>query len=157
MAGNGPSADPNSTKSQAQGARWRLLPAQYAGSAPELTALLGDAVAQLLPETMMWWQRWRISPMAAMFTDVAWGELAALALLYDQYLADPTPKLHAELRVAQAAFGATPRDLDSLRWQVDGPVTQHGRRLASVASLDTERKARLAGGSPTSGESPPAV
>jgi hypothetical protein len=106
-------------------------------SAKKLAALPGDAVpAPALPktyrvevrsdrgvrmesvtflaETRAWWKTWAQSPQSTQFTAVAWQQLAMLARVVDDFFRTPSVKLLAEIRLQQAAFGSTPRDLHVL-------------------------------------------
>jgi hypothetical protein len=83
--------------------------------------------------TRAWWKRVWASPMAAEYLPTDIDGLARLALLVDNYYADPTGKKAketlAEIRLQEARFGLSPVDRSRLQWEVQkGEEAERKRR-----------------------------
>jgi hypothetical protein len=81
-----------------------------------------DAKGELVPwreETLEWWDDVWSSPMSNEFVDADFHGLFRLAMLVDVFYCDPTSKNHAEVRIAQQAYGLTPYDRRRLEWTVE--------------------------------------
>lgn len=70
-------------------------------------------------ETVEWWADVWSSPMANEFVDADFHGLYRLAILVDEFMNDPSSKNHAEVRIAQQAYGLTPYDRRRLEWTVE--------------------------------------
>ncbi|MGH9169100.1 MAG: hypothetical protein ACRD02_14855 [Acidimicrobiia bacterium] len=73
----------------------------------------------LLPATKAWWETWTGSPQAARFTATSWQRLLMLVPLVDMYFREPSKELMAEIRQNESKLGATPEDLQRLRWKME--------------------------------------
>jgi hypothetical protein len=119
MGGRGPA--PKESHSRARDTARRRAPA---------VTVVPDAVLRgpELPDeyqwsdaTRSWWQTWRESPQAQMFTATDWSYLLDTAVLHaDFWLGDRTVESGLRLRVAK--FGATPEDRQRLRLAVGEPT-----------------------------------
>jgi hypothetical protein len=72
--------------------------------------------------TIAWWETWRKSPQASMFTETDWDYLLDTALLHSKFWNDDASTA-AELRLRVAKFGATPEDRARLKLEVTQPET----------------------------------
>lgn len=79
-------------------------------------------------ETRRWWRDVWHSPMAAEYLDADVHGLYRLAVLVDEFWAEPTPKLAGEIRLQQQAFGLTPLDRRRLEWSIEQVETASSRR-----------------------------
>lgn len=70
-------------------------------------------------ETREWWDDVWASPMANEFVNADFHGLFRLAILVDEFMNDPSSKNHAEVRIAQQAYGLTPYDRRRLEWTVE--------------------------------------
>jgi hypothetical protein len=70
--------------------------------------------------TLAWWETWRRSPQAKLFTQTDWDFLTDTALLHARFWAGDE-KVAGELRLRVAKFGATPEDRARLRLQIGEP------------------------------------
>ena len=100
--------------------RWRALP--DARPRP-----FGD-VTSWHECTEQWWSEIVRSPMAAEFVAVDWHGLLRLAVLVDDYWHGGDPKLAAEIRQQQAAYGLTPVDRRRLQWEAAKGEAANRRR-----------------------------
>jgi len=66
------------------------------------------------PRTLAWWETWRDSGQASVFTDTDWDFLLETASLHTAFWYGKTD-LAAELRLRVAKFGATPEDRQRLK------------------------------------------
>ena len=72
------------------------------------------------PATLAWWQTWRTSAQAPMFTETDWSFLLDTAVLHAEFwLGDRS--VAAELRLRAAKFGATPEDRARLKIEIGEP------------------------------------
>lgn len=83
------------------------------------------------PETLAWWKTWAGSPNSTTFTPVMWQRLQMLAVLVDAFFGAPTAAAMAEIRRAEAEFGAMPGDRARLRWDMPQPTVDRRRRPAT--------------------------
>lgn len=90
--------------------------------------------------TRDWWETWRKSPQAAMFTETDWSFLLDTAVLHMEFW-DGNRSVAAELRLRAAKFGATPEDRARLKIAVGEPAkpTQAAPRTRAAVA----RKGRL--------------
>lgn len=115
MAGIGPAPkDPSQRRRRnADIAAATVLPAEGPqGSTPDLPGNAYDA------RTMSWYETWRTSPQATVFVATDWQRLHMLAELVQQYWEEPRKELLSEIRLNEAALGATAADRIRLRWTV---------------------------------------
>jgi hypothetical protein len=100
------------------------------------------------PRTVQWWETWRRSAQAQMFTDTDWEFLLDTALMHHTMWAKQKWEFAAELRLRSAKFGATPEDRMRLRLSIETPVPGTGPLPAgdegSVTNI-ASRRARLTG------------
>ncbi len=96
------------------------------GEAPELPTswVDEDGVKRRVnwsPLTLDWWDRWRRSPQAQIFSESDWNSLLIAAFVADKFHKTFKVQYAAELRQREAAFGATPIDRLRLRmsWRED--------------------------------------
>ena len=130
MAGNGFPPNPNSVNQKKNHAGTEYvdlerqefeipeLPERYRRTTE--SGRLGSV--KYLPETREWFEGWRQSPQARHITRTGWARLVMLAQLVDRYHRDPRKELLAEVRLNEAAFGATPADMARLRWNLREPT-----------------------------------
>jgi hypothetical protein len=97
------------------------------------------------PATRRWYATWCAAPQAATFTVTDWQRLHMVAPLVEQYFAQPTPKLMAEIRISESELGAT--HLARLRGRIkvtaEQPSTASAAAAKDVADLTAERRKRL--------------
>lgn len=79
--------------------------------------------------TALWWETWRRSPQAKMFTDTDWSFLLDTAVLHAAFW-DGDRTVAAELRLRAAKFGATPEDRARLKLSVGEPKPAPAERRA---------------------------
>lgn len=123
MAGRGPAPkDPSKQlghRTKAETATRKLGDAP--ASAPALPPPVGEG--EWSAQVREWYHVWATSPQAAMFTATDWQRLHMIAPLVEAYYecADPmnAKALMAEIRLNEAALGATPTDRQRLRWTVE--------------------------------------
>lgn len=113
MAGRGPAPkDPEQRRRRnVDPVERRQVSADDVQRGPELPA--GDWPAA----TVRWWDTWRGSPQAQVFTATDWSFLLDTALLHAELWAG-NGAVAAELRLRVAKFGATPEDRARLRLEV---------------------------------------
>lgn len=70
------------------------------------------------PMTKIWWDSTWTSPMAGEFLRSDISALQMLAVLINQFWADPKPSLAAEIRMRERSFGLTPIDRRRLEWEI---------------------------------------
>ena len=89
-------------------------------------------------QTRAWWETWRSSPQASMFTDTDWGFLLDTALLHAE-LWSGNGAVASELRLRVAKFGATPEDRMRLRLSIEAPestvVKPRGVRYSHLKAI----------------------
>lgn len=96
-----------------------------------------------LPITKRRWETWRTSPQAEEFTATDWLRLESLVPLWDQYHRTGDVKLMAEIRLNEAALGATPADRLRLRWRIDAEGSEKGKatpRASSRSNADPRKE-----------------
>lgn len=100
------------------------------------------------PRTVMWWETWRRSPQAQMFTATDWDFLVDTALMHHVMWTKGRWEFASELRLRAAKFGATPEDRMRLRMTVEAPGGDSGPKGAQEQGSVTDissRRARLSG------------
>ena len=108
-------------------------------------------------ETRRWWRDVWHSPMAAEYLDADVHGLYRLAVLVDEFWAEPTPKLAGEIRLQQQAFGLTPLDRRRLEWsieQVEGANSRRQQRTARRVSETAADPRQVLDGEPVTKQSP---
>jgi hypothetical protein len=92
--------------------------------------------------TRAWWRDVWHSPMAAEYVRADEHALFRLAVLIDQFWHEPTPKLAAEIRLQQQAFGLTPIDRRRLEWSIvqteEATTRRQQRRVRSAQDGDVD-------------------
>lgn len=86
--------------------------------------------------TRAWWRDVWASPMSQEYVKADEHALYRLAVLIDQFWADPNKELAAEIRLQQQAFGLTPLDRRRLEWTIE--------QAESAATRTQQRKVRRA-------------
>lgn len=89
------------------------------------------------PRTVAWWETWRRSPQATVFTSTDWDFLLDTAMLHSE-LWNGNGSVAAELRLRTAKFGATPEDRMRLKLQIDDEAKKAPKR-----SVPASRRSRL--------------
>lgn len=96
------------------------------GEQPELPTQWIDkegVLAELTwsPLTADWWENWCATPQAKIFSRSDWFSLLTTAFVAERFFRTWEVKYASELRMREAAFGATPIDRLRLRmaWQED--------------------------------------
>jgi hypothetical protein len=140
MAGRGFAPNPNSINQRKNHrGEWIELELE-AFDPPELPRGYRDGKRSVVfrDETREWFESWRESPQARRITRTGWQRLLMLARLVDQFHRSPSTSLLAEIRLNEQSFGATPRDMLSLRWNLKERDEAAGhrrvRRLTAVPS-----------------------
>jgi hypothetical protein len=83
---------------------------------PELEGAYG-------PDTVRWYDTWRRSAQAQLFTDTDWGRLRILAPIVELYFRRPTAAALGEIRLNEERLGATYTDRLRAKIRVEtGPV-----------------------------------
>ena len=90
--------------------------------------------------TLKWWDTWRTSAQAPMFTDTDWSFLTDTAVLHGEFWAG-NRNVAAELRLRGSKFGATPEDRARLRIEVGDGTNPTAPRLRAKSA--EQREARL--------------
>ncbi len=91
--------------------------------------------------TLDWWDIWRTSPQASLFTETDWSFLLDTAILHGEFWSG-NRSLAAELRLRVAKFGATPEDRARLRLDIGDGVKQPRSEWLKPRSAQ-QREARL--------------
>jgi len=78
--------------------------------------------------TRAWWHDVWHSPMAEEYLEADIHALFRLAVLVNEYWLKLDPKLAAEIRLQQQAFGLTPIDRRRLQWEVEKAESLAGRK-----------------------------
>lgn len=110
MAGKGPAPAENVRRQNKE--RFEELPTGAKTRAPALPKTYKTSTGQVtfLKSARDWYRAWTTAPMAVKFTAVDWERLQRLARIVDSYDRDPDPKLLAEIRLQEAAYGGSPLD-----------------------------------------------
>lgn len=116
------------------------------GEPPELPTTWIDQEGRLneigwSPLTLAWWESWRTSPQAKIFSQSDWQSLLTTAHVADQWHKTWKVSYAAELRQRESTFGATPLDRLRLRmtWREDA---EHGWKLSEADRKQREKEAR---------------
>lgn len=102
------------------------------------------------PLTRAWWRDIWHSPMAQEYVKADDHALYRLAVLVDQFWADPDRDLAGEIRLQQQAFGLTPLDRRRLEWTIEQAETAKTRkaqgavREAQAGEADPREVLRIA-------------
>lgn len=99
---------------------------------------------------MAWYETWRTSPQADAFLPTDWQRLHMLAVLVEEYWAEPKKELLSEIRLNEAALGGTAADRIRMRWVVaepEGEAAKQGRapRSSKPGGAAVEANRRRAG------------
>lgn len=112
MAGRGPAPkDPEKRVRRNKEQRTTLPAAPTAGYRDMPTG-------EWAPATRAWWEAWCRSPQAARFTETAWQRLVMLVPLVERFWRGDVRVL-TEIRLNESLLGATPQDLQRLRWDLE--------------------------------------
>jgi hypothetical protein len=104
------------------GGEWVMLPVEGRTEKPPALPRFRKWSAQ----TREWWGVIWHSPMATQWHDCDVHVLLELAVLREDFRADPKPSLASEIRQREDAFGLTPKGRQALRWRIaeeQGPAT----------------------------------
>ncbi len=77
-------------------------------------------VGEWLPQTVEWWETWCEAPQASQFGGTAWQRLKMLVPLVDLYFIGGAKDLLTEIRLSEKSLGASPEDMQRLRWHIAG-------------------------------------
>lgn len=101
---------PNSANRNASGltAPSQVLADDGALRGPELSEATGRDDWDT--DVLRWYDTWRRSPQAQLFTSTDWARLALLAPLLEKYFEDPKPTTMSEIRINEERLGATYTD-----------------------------------------------
>lgn len=110
----------------------RLPAAGFDGKPPPL-----PEASRFSAGTRRWYATWTKSPQATAFMQTDWTRLWLLAHLVEKYLDDATAPVLAEIRLQEAALGATLGDRRRLRMEPDETPA------APVLKLDDPPRRRL--------------
>lgn len=91
--------------------------------------------------TLEWWADWCDSPQAKIFSRSDWRSLLSTAFVADAFYRTRKVQFAAELRMREAAFGATPIDRLRLRmaWAEDA---ERGFRASEAQEQQRAKEAR---------------
>ena len=93
------------------------------------------------PETIDWWDDVWSSPMASEFVKADIHGLFRLAIIVNDFWIEPTGARHAEIRIAQQAYGLTPYDRRRLEWTVETAEAAKDRGNMRRRSMHAEQPA----------------
>ncbi len=167
MAGTGPPPSDPETNVRSSEAFESLPIEGYTGPYPELPKSWRTTVTEwvegedgakvevektkhvtYLADTREWYEHFATSPMATKFTKVDWDRLRlVIAPLRDIFHRRPSTKLASEIRLQEAALGATILDRQKMHMRVgQGPLHDAQPVVPpGVADFDAERRKRLTG------------
>lgn len=91
------------------------------------------------PETVDWWEDVWASPMASEFVAADVHGMFRLAMMVNDFWIEPTASRHAEIRIAQAAYGLTPYDRRKLEWTVETAEAAKDRGNQRRRSMSAEQ------------------
>lgn len=151
MAGRGPAPkNPNTVQRRNVPERAVELGEGDASAAPDMPEapewLLRDEERGWLEATVEWWLTWAGSPQASQFGATAWQRLKMLMPVVDHYHATADLDSLKEIRLQEKMLGATPEDLQRLRWElpesdvVEVKAPAKRRRKTSKASARARLK-----------------
>lgn len=116
------------------------------GQPPELPRQAIDPEGNLTecvwsPLTLSWWEAWKTSPQASIFSASDWNSLLSTAFVAEQFFRTRKAAYASELRQREAAFGATPIDRLRLRmaWHEDN---ERGIRMSEAEEKRQAKEAR---------------
>lgn len=116
------------------------------GEPPELPTTGIDEEGNLTeckwsPLTLQWWEAWKTSPQATIFSQSDWNSLLSTAFVADMFFRTRKVTYAAELRMREAVFGATPMDRLRLRmaWNED---KEKGFRASEAEEKRRQKEAR---------------
>jgi len=107
-----------------------------------------DLVGTYTPETLAWYDGWRVSAQAQLFTETDWQTLQRLAVAVDavnRNPARPSASLLSEIRLTEERFGATLADRQRLRIRVEESEAAEVVTLHAVETSRESIRARLKG------------
>jgi len=147
MPGRGPSPKETSLQQGSpliQPGKFQTLSADGEARGPELPELRPDGV-RWTDATREWWEVWRYSAQAQLFTPTDWTELHFAALLVDEIWTKSRGRTMAltELRQRMTRFGAAIDDRMRLRMKISDTQPADGKSgttLTAVAPIDRRRK-----------------
>ncbi|MCG6499451.1 hypothetical protein [Kitasatospora sp. A2-31] len=93
--------------------------------------------------TLEWYETWRSSPQASLFLATDWQRLHMLAQLVELYWTEPKKELLSEIRLNEAALGATAADRARLRWTVAEPDEPAARKRSPGSRAAASRRDRV--------------
>jgi hypothetical protein len=93
--------------------------------------------------TLAWYETWRTSPQADAFLPTDWQRLHMLAVLVEEYWAEPKKELLSEIRLNEAALGGTAADRIRMRWVVAEPEDEAGKHPRAARSSSARRERLL--------------
>lgn len=112
MAGRGFVPDPSKTSKTGHGQeKVRVLPLVRC---PQPKLPTAPFESGWHPQTLVWWEKWGRSPLAADFTEADWDTLIDTAIVHSKHWMGYKDAA-AELRLRMANYGVTPADRARLR------------------------------------------
>ncbi len=96
--------------------------------------------------TRRWYEVWRRSPQATLFTATDWQRLHMLAELIEAYYYEPSKELLAEIRLNEAKLGATPEDRQRLRWEIAAGEDEAAEKKRAPSRRKDPRLSLIQGG-----------
>lgn len=146
MAGRGPAPKPAAQRVRRnKPAPTKKVAVDSALRGPELPGGFINKDGELEPwheVTLRWWNNWRRSAQATMFTPTDWDYLLDTALMHHKMWANGRWDFASEVRLRVAKFGATPEDRQRLKIEVDTPPPPARRQSSKVTDISS-RRARL--------------
>lgn len=129
MAGRGPAPKPEARRRNAPAVAGMTVETDGTPIGPELPD--GD----WHPLAQDWYDTWRRSAQARAFLDTDWQRLRMALVLVDAYYTSPATSILSEIRLNEAALGATLVDRQRLRMT----VTQDEADPAPVVAIASAR------------------
>jgi len=96
--------------------------------------------------TRRWYEVWRRSPQATLFTATDWQRLHMLAALVEEFYLAPTKELLGEIRLNEAKLGATPEDRQRLRWEIIDDSGEEAQKKRPASKRKDPRLLLIQGG-----------
>jgi hypothetical protein len=92
--------------------------------------------------TQTWYQTWANAPQANRFLSTDWQRLHMLAPLVELYYFEPDKSIMAEIRLNEAALGATEADRLRLRWDIEVPKPDMASKPMAAAQMKQRQNRR---------------
>lgn len=109
---------------------------------------LPESIVDPHPETLIWWETWRVSAQAQLFEATDWEALKRAALLQDYVWKSPKPSAAAisELRLIEERYGATYLDRQRAKIRIESLAAQPDADVVPLRDVSrADARARLRG------------